>query len=380
MRVRNDATGTMGDVAIFIMGLRGGSKPFSEGARRDCRPARESLGSACIEGWESAMMTRRGSFFAAALALSMAPVAPGLAASEAQRVLPMATGDVTGSYFPAGVALCRVVNEGRREHGLRCAAVPTQASVDNVARLRGGEVDLAMVQSDAQDAAWRGAGAFAEAGPFAELRAVMALFPEPLTLVVRAESGIAALGDLPGKRISVGPPASGQRALIDALVAGLGWRDTAFEALELDPAAAVNALCEGRIDGFFYAVGQPALAIQEATSSCGATLVDIAGPEVDALVAADPFYFATEIPAGLYAGVDRPVPSFGVGATLVTRADLADAEIETVTTAILDALGELAGFDPTLAGLDAAEMPRQGLTAPLHPGAEAAFRAQGLME
>lgn len=327
------------------------------------------------------MTTRRRRFFAAALGLVLAVHAPGLGASESQRVLPMATGDLTGAYFPAGVALCRVVNEGRRDHGLRCAATPTQASVDNIGRLRRGEVDLAIVQSDVQDSAWRGVGAFAEAGPFAELRAMMALFPEPLTLVVRGDSGIAGLGDLPGKRISVGAPASGQRALIDALIEGLGWRDTAFgEKLELEPAAAVNAVCEGRIDGFFFAVGQPALAIQEATSSCGATLVDIAGPEVDALVAANPFYFATEIAAGLYAGVDRPVPSFGVGATLVTRADLADAEIETVTTAILDNLGDLAGFDPTLAGLDAAEMPRQGLTAPLHPGAAAAFRARGLAE
>lgn len=325
------------------------------------------------------MTTRVRRFFAAALALAVA--APGLAAGESQRVLAMATGDVTGSYFPAGVALCRVVNEGRRDHGLRCAATLSQASVDNIGQLRRGEVDLAIVQSDVQDGAWRGLGAFAGDGAFAELRAVMALFPEPLALVARGDSGIAGLGDLPGERVSVGAPASGQRALIEALMAELGWRDTAFGAmLELEPAAAVNALCEGRIDAFFFAVGQPALAIQEATSSCGATLADVAGPAVDALVAANPFYFAAEIPAGLYAGVDRPTPSFAVGATLVTRADLPEAEIETVTAAILDNLAALAGFDPTLAGLDPTAMARRGLTAPLHPGAAAAFRARGLAE
>lgn len=318
---------------------------------------------------------------ALAFAIGGAVAAGGAGASETRRVLPLATGDVTGAYFSAGVALCRVVNEGRREHGLRCAAVPSQASVENIGLLRSREVDLAMAQSDVQSAAVRGAGALQGAGAYPELRAVMALYPEPLTLVVRADAGVAALDDLLGKRISVGPPGGGQRALIDELIARLGWRGSAFrETLELEAAEAVNALCEDRIDAFFYVVGQPALAIQEATSSCGAALVDVAGPVVDALVAANPFYVAIEIPSGLYAGVDRPVQSFGVTATLVTRADLPDADVEIVTGAILDHLSDLAGFDPTLADLDPAAMARSGLTAPLHPGAEAAFRARGLMD
>lgn len=328
------------------------------------------------------MITGRRGFLGIALgaALGFAP-APGGSAAQEARVLPLATGDVTGAYFPAGVALCRVANEGRREHGLRCAAVPSQASVANIGLLRTGEADLAIVQSDVQDAAVSGAGAFEGDGPYPELRAVTALYAEPLTLVVRADAGIASLGDLPGKRVSLGAAGSGQQALIDALLARLGWRETGFrEVLDLAPAAAVNALCEDRLDAFFYVVGQPALAIQEATSGCGATLVDVAGPEVDALVAANPFYAASGVPAGLYAGVDRPVTSFGVVATLVTRADVADADIEIVLGAILDNLSALAGFDPTLAGLDPEAMARRGLTAPLHPGAKAAFRARGLLQ
>lgn len=323
------------------------------------------------------MTLLRRSLLAAGLALALAA---GADASEPEaRVLPMATGDVTGSYFPAGVALCRVVNERRREHGLRCAATPTQASVDNIGQLRRGEVDLAIVQSDIQDSAVRGAAPFAADGAYPELRAVAALFPEPLTLVARRDSGISALADLAGKRVSVGAPNAGQRPLVAALLEGLGWRDSAFEMVELGPSEAVNALCEGRLDAFFFAVGQPALAIQEATLSCGATLVDVTGPEVDALVAANPFTFTAEIPAGLYAGIDRPVQTFGVGATLVTRADLPEAEIEIVTGAILDNLSALAGFVPTLAGLDPAAMPGRGLSAPLHPGAAAAYRARGLL-
>jgi len=323
---------------------------------------------------------RRRLLLAAAAALGAALVAgaPGPLAAQVQRVVALATGDVTGAYFPAGVALCRVMNEGRREHGLRCAALTSEGSLDNVARLRSGEVEFALVQSDVQADAVAGEGAFAGAA-FGGLRSVLSLYPEPLALVVRADAGIAALGDLPGKRVSLGPAGSGQRALIEALMAGLGWREGAFaETPELPAAAAVAALCEGRIDAFFFAVGQPAMAIREATSGCGARLVAVDGPAAEAIVASNPEIVAVDIPAGLYAGQDAPVRTLGPTATLVTRAEVAEADVEILAGAILDNLAGLAGFDPTLARLDPAAMAAAGLTAPLHPGAEAALRARGL--
>jgi TRAP transporter TAXI family solute receptor len=294
------------------------------------------------------------------------------------RVLTMATGSVTGAYFSAGIALCRVVNETRRDHGLRCAAVPSEGSADNVARLRDGSADLALAQSDTVSDTVSAAMADAAATPDAGLSAVAALFPEPLALVVRGGSGISGLGDLPGKRVSLGPAGGGQRAILDALFAELGWRDTAFaETLELDPAAAVNALCEGRLDAMFYAVGQPALALQEATSSCGATLAPVSGPEVDTVIAGNARLAAAEIPAGLYAGTAGAVPTLAAAAGLYARADADPGEIEVVAGAILDSLPALEGFDRRLAGLDAATM-AAGLPAPLHPGAAAAFAARGV--
>lgn len=315
------------------------------------------------------------------LALALGLAAQASAAEEADGpVLVMATGDVTGSYFPAGVALCRVANEGRRGHGLRCSAVPSAGSLANLAALRDGAADLAIAQADAAATARAGTGDFAAAGPFPGLRSVAALYPEPLTLVARPDAGVAELADLAGKRVGVGPQGSGQRALIDALTAALGWRAGAFDARELGPAAAAAALCEGAIDAFFFAVGHPALAIREAVEGCGATIVPLEGPAVDAIVAGDPTLFATTIPAGAYRGVESDVPTFGVGAVLLAREDTPAGQIEAVAGAILDNLAALAGFEPTLAALDPAEMPRRGLPAPLHPGAEAAFRARGLLD
>ena len=70
----------------------------------------------------------------------------------------MGTGNVAGVYFPVGVALCRLVNQHRRETGLRCAARPSEGSVGNLTALRDGSYDLAIVQSDTQAAALAGSG------------------------------------------------------------------------------------------------------------------------------------------------------------------------------------------------------------------------------
>ena len=90
-----------------------------------------------------------------ALSIAATALAAGtygmLAASEAhaqQQFVTVGTGGVTGVYYPAGGAICRLVNQGRSEHGIRCSAESTGGSVFNVNTIRQGELDLGIVQSD----------------------------------------------------------------------------------------------------------------------------------------------------------------------------------------------------------------------------------------
>ena len=293
----------------------------------------------------------------------------------------MGTAAVTGVYFPVGVSLCRLVNQHRRETGLRCAARPTDGSVANIAGLRDGRLELAIVQSDVQAQAVAGAGAFADRGPFDGLRAVMALHPEPLTLVARADAGIAGVEDLAGKRVWLGPEGSGTRAVAGELMAALGWSEASFAAVPpLGADRLPDALCLGEIDAFLYAIGHPALAIQEATTACDARLVPIAGPAIDELVGGRPDLRSATIPGGLYRGNPGPVASFGVGATLVAGADLPDERVGAMVEQIFADFETLRGLDPVLTALEPEAMVADGLTAPLHPGAEAYFRARGWIE
>jgi TRAP transporter TAXI family solute receptor len=102
------------------------------------------------------------------LALLASPVSAQQADAPAAPepvLVSMGTAAVTGVYFPVGVSLCRLVNQHRRETGVRCAARPTEGSVANIAGLREGRLELAIVQSDVQAQAVAGTGAFADAGP-----------------------------------------------------------------------------------------------------------------------------------------------------------------------------------------------------------------------
>lgn len=294
------------------------------------------------------------------------------------RLARMGTGNVAGVYFPVGIALCRLVNQHRHDTGLRCAAEISDGSVANIDALRAGRNDLGIVQSDTQETALRGTEGFAPVGPFSDLRAVMSLFPEPLVIVARPDAGVKSLDDLKGKRVSIGNPGSGQRVLMDVLMAKLGWTLETFGAVsEIPPETLATALCSGQIDAFVFAIGQPALVIQEATNQCGAVLSGATGPEVDALVAGDPAYFATTVPGGLYAGNPTDIKTFGTEATLVTRANVPDDVIYQIVKSIFDDFDTLTNLNPVLSGLDPKLMVHQSLTAPLHPGAERYYREKG---
>ena len=161
----------------------------------------------------------------------------------------------------------------------------------------------------------------------------------------------------------------------------LGWTADSFEAAPAVPADLLGrALCDGQIDAFLYTVGHPALIIQEATTSCDAVLVDVAGPAIENLVASRPYFVAATIPAGLYRGTRRAVTTFGVSATLVTRAEVPEDTVHPIVAAVFGDFEMLRGLDPVLAGLDREQMTSEGLSAPLHPGAARFYREQGWIE
>src|SRR6056297_1979872 len=317
----------------------------------------------------------------AALVAGTTAFAGGAALAQDQTFIAIGTGGVTGVYYPTGGAICRLVNRDRAEHGIRCGVESTAGSVFNINALRSGELEFGVAQSDWQFHAYNGTSRFEEQGPFEDLRAVFSVHPEPFTVVARADAGIESFEDLQGKRVNVGNPGSGQRGTMEVVMDAMGWSMDDFAlASELQAAEQSQALCDNNIDAMVYTVGHPSGSIQEATTACDAVLVEVWNDEIEQLVGDRPYYRQATIPGGMYRGNDEDTTTFGVGATFGTPADGPEDVVHEVVKAVFENLAQFKGPRPAFANLEKEEMVSDGLSAPLHAGAERYYQEAGLLE
>jgi len=316
--------------------------------------------------------------------LAASATAALLAASSAtaaeQQFITIGTGGVTGVYYPTGGAICRLVNKDRKTHGIRCSVESTGGSVYNTRTIREGELDFGVVQSDVQAAAVAGKNQFENDGPYPEFRALFSVHPEPMHVMARADSGIAKVEDFPDKRVNIGNPGSGQRALAELIMeySGVGEDDLAL-ASELKSSEQAAALCDGKIEAAIWAAGLPNGSTMEAASTCDIKLLPMTGQWVDKLLSENQAYARATIPGGMYPGNSDDVQSYGPKATFVTSADTSDEVVYYVVKAVFDNFEDFKKLHPAFARLQESEMIVDGLSADLHPGAVKYYKERGWM-
>lgn len=317
-----------------------------------------------------------------AVAVSFASLAGCMALSVALAPTPViiATGTPGGIYHPVGNAICRLFNLADEAQAQPCVAIGSDGSVANIERVVRGDANFALSQSDVAHAAFRGQGPFAAAGANPRLRMLIALYPEALTVVARADSRIVSFEDLKGARIGLGKSGGGYMFTRDIVLAfyGIAIPDKT-RMPELEPAEQNVALCADEVDAIVFAAGHPNGLTQEATTGCPARLVRLAGPPIDRLLAAHPYYVASVIPGGMYDGNPEDVATIGTRAIIVTTADQPDALAYAFVRAVFENFADFRRLHPALASLNARDMvPTTGVI-PIHPGAERYFRESHLL-
>lgn len=313
--------------------------------------------------------------------------AVSLSARAAEKVfITIGTGGPTGVYFVVGNSICRMIHkeaaEGRkqgRKHGIRCAAPSTGGSTYNISNIREGELDFGVAQSDWQHHAYHGTSKF-EGKQFDKLRAVFSIHPEPFHIIVGKDSGIDAWADLAGKRVNIGNPGSGQRGTMEVLMAAHGVSKDDFQvATELTSTEQSKALCDQKIDAYGYTVGVPNAGVAVAIDGCGARIIDLKGPVEEKLVNDNPFYAFATIPKGTYKTTNTDVTTFGVMATFVTSADQPEEVVYEVVRSVFENIDDFRKLHPAFGNLDPVQMIKDGLSAPLHPGAVKYYQEKGWM-
>ena len=316
--------------------------------------------------------------FGAFLGLAMGAAAS--VSAYAETFVTIGTGGQTGVYYQVGGAICRLVNRGTSDHGIKCTHT-TGGSVANINGIRAGDLDLGVAQSDWQFHAYNGTAPdkFPD-GKFEELRAVFSVHPEPFTVVARADSGINTFEDLKGKRVNLGNPGSGARATFEVVMEKMGWSAGDFAlAAELKSAEQAAALCDNKIDAIVFTVGHPAGTIKEATTSCESKLINVNNDTIKELANSADYYAMATIPGGMYNGTPDDVETFGVGATFVASTKTSADVVYAITKAVFDNFDRFKKMHPAFENLDPAAMIKNNLSAPLHEGAARYYKEQGWM-
>jgi len=243
---------------------------------------------------------------------------------DVERVfLSIGTGGTGGVYYPLGGAIASRLSLA--DAARLVTAEVTGGSVENVNRLRSGQLDLAFALGVTVDAAYRGGP---DARPsFEELRVIAPLYPNLTHVLVRGGSAIESFADLAGGRVSVGSAGSGTEQVARQLLAAHGLSYDTVDERFLSFSESASALRDGALDAAILSVGYPAGAVLEALSTGGATLLPLDGEGVAKLLLDHTYYALGSIPAGVYPGVAEPVPTIAMMNWIVGRADLPDAVV-----------------------------------------------------
>ncbi len=289
------------------------------------------------------------------------------------------TGGVTGTYYPTGGAICKFVNQYKKESKIRCSVESTDGSLYNLNGIKNSDLDFGIVQSDIVYQASKGEGQFKDA-KLPKLRSVMAIYPELLTLVTRKDANIHNLLDIKGKKINLGNSGSGNETTALTLFkeSGLKKSDlkeaTSFSATEMP-----DALKNNNIDGYFYMVGHPTANIKDAANSTDISIISIEDKILNSLVEKYPYFAKSNIQAGTYKGQSSDIATFGVKAVLVTNEKIDENTVYFLVKAILENFDEFKKLHPAYAHITKESL-LDGLSAPLHDGAKRYFKEKGLIK
>jgi len=287
----------------------------------------------------------------------------------------LATGGLAGTYYPIGGAIANIITKFVPE--VELTAESTGASVANLKMARQGEVDFLMGASNTTFAAFSGEEPFDEA--VKNIRGITALYPETFQFIVRKDSGIKSFSDLKGKRVVVGAPGSGTERTANLVLNmyGITYDDITPEFLSF--AEGVTALKDRTVDCAIVGSGLPTAAVIDAAASMDISLIPVDKEIYEKFSKDYPFLGSNIIPAGLYNGVNEDVFTVASPALLSVREDISEDVVYEVVKAIfehLDALVETHAQGKNIK----LETALNGMSIPLHPGAEKYYKEVGLLK
>lgn len=297
------------------------------------------------------------------------------ALADKRRFLSIASGWVTGAYYPFAGAVSRVAWKHLKEKNIKVTAESSGASVANSKLIGKGDTDFALLQNDIAYYAHYGKMMFDK--PISNLLGCMTLYPETIQIVARKDANIKSVADLKGKRVSIGPLGSGTTENAKQILKAWDLSEKDLEAQQLKASQAADYMKDGRLDAYFNTTAVGAAHIIDTALLVPSVIVPVSGPNAEKLLKEYGFYAKDTVAPGIYKGVDAPVETVAVMAMLAARADLEADIVYLILKAVYEDLDQVKMAHAKFKGIDVKKA-LMGMSIPLHPGAEKYFKEVGV--
>jgi TRAP transporter TAXI family solute receptor len=307
-----------------------------------------------------------------ALIMAFLFVLAALTACGQKGRLRIGTAGEGGNYNSLGKALSQTLQKD--PYKINVEVKTTAGSAANIRLLSQDYLELAIAQSDVIDEMYSGT---LDTQAMKGYSAIASLYPEPVQIVVRADSGIASVSDLAGKKVSVGEADSGTQKNAAQILQAYGLTSNMLTVQNMTYAEASKALGDGSIDAMFCTAGAPAQVITDLSGTTPVSLVPIEGQQSDLLTGAYGFYAKAVIPAGTYKGQDSDVTTLAVMSVLLASDKTPADKIYTITGALFKEKAALNDAVPVEFDLEE-QKAVESVTIPFHPGAAQYYQECGI--
>jgi len=311
-------------------------------------------------------MRRHWLLAAAALALAVGP------AWSAEKIS-VATGGTGGVYYPYGGGMAEIINKYVK--GVDAVAEVTAASVENVRLVDKGESAIGLVMGDVAFQAYSGTGKFP--GDKKNIVTLFVMYPNQFHVVVPKDSAIKTVEDLKGKTVSIGAPGSGTAVMGEAVLAAMGVGKGDYKPVFLSFNETAAALKDGTIDAGLWSVAPPTSSIMDLATTRAIRILSFSDADIARIRKEHPYYSRYEIPAGVYTGVDAPVPNPSVWNVAIVNKDMPEDQAYQIAKAIFDHQDELVKIHKAALNTLPANAVKN-TPIPLHPGTVKYLKEKGI--
>ena len=262
--------------------------------------------------------------------------------------------------------------------GLDVSVTATGGSVENTRRVNSGDAEMGVSFASDVHEAYFGLEQFKDK-PLTNIRAIGLIFVGVAHAITYTDSGIKTANDLVGKRVAVGNPGSGTFASAERVFRALGIWDK-INRINLLGAQAGEAMADGKADAFFWTGPEPDRVTMEAATKKPIRAIDIYTPATKTDFFKQYPYFARYVfPANSYKGITEDTPTVGIPVIWYANKDVAPALVQKMTAAGYSKEGHAHMVTVHAGAKDMVpQKALQGVTFPLHKGAEDHWKSAGI--